>query len=579
MVKRLVILLILSGMARFAAAQEPPVISTTIDFLDYVFYDRSGPAEYYPLEQYEKHLREIAESGISKLYLRVNVCGLMLYDSPTSGWYGSRDGDHRSVDAFGPERLENTLHRYDPLTETIRIGKKYGMEVWAWDSLYDDACIGFVITDVAATEKFGQYPLMSKFLRENPGAMALRHPARAFRVSEEEFERRNQEAADRVIGSFVFTSERETGNPMRVNRDNLRIFTSDDNIHYEPYAGDFTFTATADGGRHSFTVGGLAIRKRFVKIATTGMPQDNSFSMVLESPRGVQRVFDTDGREIPSVWGTDGIGWNHNQPEPERRGLDFSVYAISGGAAFDYAWRSIGFGLGEPERIPVGDYATGMAEFCVPATMQYRLDRFRELLKYDFDGYMFNTRTHSIVTDHAEDFGFNPEVRDAYMARYGADIWDENFNDYPRLLELRADAVDDFYAQCRRLTGGRPLYVTTPPAHAFGEKYQRIWYDAWGAFPWHYRKWFENGSVDGVMMIGGTFPEVIKRELPPEGKVKIGQFIEMGLVNAAPPEEFRRQLERLVADPEIDEIELYETLILSQRPELREIVRTVLQSR
>ena len=71
-----------------------PIVSTTIDFLDYVFYDREGAKDYYELSVWEKRLKELASCGIKKVYLRVNVCGATLWPSNVSPQYGKNGRVH-----------------------------------------------------------------------------------------------------------------------------------------------------------------------------------------------------------------------------------------------------------------------------------------------------------------------------------------------------------------------------------------------------------------------------------------------------------------------------------------------------
>ena len=65
-----------------------PIFATTIDFLDYVFYDKEGPEDIYPVEIYERRIREIANLGFRKIYLRVNALGLTLYPTKVTLLYG-----------------------------------------------------------------------------------------------------------------------------------------------------------------------------------------------------------------------------------------------------------------------------------------------------------------------------------------------------------------------------------------------------------------------------------------------------------------------------------------------------------
>ena len=110
------------------------LVSSTIDFLDCAFFCHDGPEDYYPQEEYEKLIRNMSEGGIRKIYFRANVCGLTHYPTAVSRQYGCDDAYHY---AFRKQAqwLKETYRRYNPCLETIRLGHKYGMEVWCWENL------------------------------------------------------------------------------------------------------------------------------------------------------------------------------------------------------------------------------------------------------------------------------------------------------------------------------------------------------------------------------------------------------------------------------------------------------------
>lgn len=114
----LVIIAAITG-AQLAAA---PRVATTVDFLDYAFFDSLGAVDHYELSAWEQRIRELADAGISKIYLRVNVCGQTLFPTRVSAIYGA-DGAFHWNEGREARRLIRTLEKYDPLAETIRIGK------------------------------------------------------------------------------------------------------------------------------------------------------------------------------------------------------------------------------------------------------------------------------------------------------------------------------------------------------------------------------------------------------------------------------------------------------------------------
>ena len=144
---------------------ETTQVSTTIDFLDYCFYHTDPEVGYFTEEQYDTVFQQLAQAGIDKVYLRVNVCGLSLYPSDVVLQY---PGDGRDP---GSTYLVNTLAQYDPAAKSVELGHRYGMEVWVWENIFDDEATMCGYDSQAEPElhqRFGQYPLKDRFLIEHP---------------------------------------------------------------------------------------------------------------------------------------------------------------------------------------------------------------------------------------------------------------------------------------------------------------------------------------------------------------------------------------------------------------------------
>ncbi len=539
------------------AATAAPLVSTTIDFLDYVF-EYEGPENYYPLEEYERVIRELSENGIGKIYLRVNVCGTTHYPTRVSARYGDNGAFHwyARVPSF---RLIETYKHYNPLTETIRLGKKYGMEVWGWESLFDDAGVHFRREDCPPDllENYDAnqgWPLLDPFYRANPDALAERDPRR--RISDDELAKINAEARRNPIGKIVFTNRAKFQKSTLTAAD-IAILTSPDNITYRPLDQPFEFrTTVTEDGFNRFEISGVEIRDPFVKIVGRERFDDKEFSFVIVEQRGQGEVFDVTGRLVRSVW-----SWLE---APGGKGsLNFEFCSTP--AAWDFGFRQLGFVVGE---MPTNRYFYGMAEFSVPKAMEHKVARFAELAEYPFDGFMFNIRCHSPLTN-PEQYGYNPEVRAEYLRRYGKDIWRDEV-DVEKLFAIRAGAVADFLKRCRQLSGERPIYLSGP---ANPDNTQRAFYGKnFGPLPWLYPRYFSDGSIDGVIMIGDEFADYFTEEVTGGKPIKLGVFREM-LFLPRTGYDFDVDMRRLRADPRIDEVELYESRVMSENPELFEIIR------
>lgn len=562
-------LLLAAWNAAGAAETAGPKLASTIDFLDYVFYNAADGSEYYPLEVWEKRIAEMAAGGLDKIYLRVNCCGLTLYPTKVAAMYGDEGGYHWNIPAAeGPDRLIRTLRTYDPLTETIRLGHQYGLEVWCWESLWDDAAGWAFMSENDYPElvaEYGHYPLMDPFFRRNFDGYSKRDPRLTF--SPQQVEAINQAARRRPVGRIEITSS-VTGRPQpEFSDETLEIWCSGDNREYRPYDGprQFRTEQTADG-RWKLIIDQLELTRPFVKLVPRqAWPQDR-FAMVIDQPRTpLGQIFNVDGEAVPAVWGQVLNGG-------EAAALVFSPFARF---AWDYENRQLGFVVGEPEPDEREAYFLGVCEFAEPEVMAHKVARFRELTAYDFDGFLFNLRSHSEVADPAA-YGFNAALRDQYLARYGRDIWDEDF-DRAALDELRAEALDEFLRRCKAETGGRPLYFTATsngPEQA-GAHYKMVRWAKTLGIPWHFDRWFADGSIDGVMMIGDYFPAELA-EAAAGKDIAVGVFREMAFPQKG--YDFDADMAELFTDDSIDEIELYETLELTNHPARFEKLKALKQA-
>ena len=544
------LLLLLSNGLIAERTPSDKTVATTIDFLDYAFYDRSdGNQEYYPLEAYEQRIREMAEGGIDKIYLRVNVCGLTLYPTRVAAIYGEGGRFHWSTPE-NSRRLINTLARYNPLTETIRLGHKYGMEVWAWESLFDDSA-----SPAEAPEQYREFGencrnwfLLDPWYLENPTGFAMKDPRLA--PLPEEAAKINEKARRYPITRISFTNDRKKNRPVRVVPEDVSIYTSSDNRNFQLYDKPFTFTTgVTPDGYNTFTIDGLSISDPYVKLIHREY-DDKNFTIALRRPRGQGKVFNSRGEEVPSVW-TPIV----RSGDPRGNPLNFDHFES---AAWDYRKYQIGFVVGEVETASV---FYGVTEFNVPAAMEHKVARFEELVHYPFDGFMMNLRSHSYVPD-PENYGFNPEVREKFLARFGKDIYKDDFN-RADLMQLRAEAIAEFFKRCKALTGGRPFFISgLSPRPAAKDDPPAFSVNLFSSLPWLYREYFRDGSVDGVIMLRREFTDYFTPEITGGKPITLGIMREMG-VFIPKNYDLEADLKMLRDDPRLSEIELYETLTLT----------------
>ena len=523
-----------------AAERTRPIVSTTIDFLDYCFFKTDAETGYFTEEQYEGVIRAVAEAGFAKIYLRVDVCGLTLYPTKVGRQYA---GDGRDP---GSTYLVNTLRRYDPAAKTVELGHKHGMQVWAWDTLFDDEAtmVHYGADDPELRGRFGEYPLKDPFLVRNPQFQWRLDP----RIDTEQQAAENSPDRHAPITAIRITSDTKS-RPNRVTPEMFDVLVSADNSRYRKYAGATRFEVVS-AKPPDLLLDGLEIREPYIKLAfREPWPSDNTFTVTGEPDAFAQLRYGKD-------WHAALCDYRDQSEPPEKGGFDFICTRF----AWDYGTRALGIA----KFVPPLPRHYGIIELAYPEARAYKLAKLRELAAYDFDGFAYSIRTHTLGRK-PQHYGYNDVTREAFKLRYGKDIATEDF-DREAWLELRAEAVNAYLVEAGRLLHPRPLYMDFPrqePGASYIGRY--------GGMPFQAGAWVRDRAVAGIRMLG--FPTGSPLEPAFEGAdtVRIVRFVDNW--RTPPPDEFRANLRRWLSDPDLDEIEFYETLLYTPRPEYLAIVR------
>ncbi len=526
------------------AEGERPVISTTIDFLDYCF-SRTDPSKgYFTLEQYDEVIRTVAESGITKIYLRVDVCGLTLYPTKVGKQYA---GDGRDP---GSTNLVNTLKRYDPAAKTIELGHRHGLEVWAWDTLFDDEATMVYYGAEAEPDlsrRFGEYPLKDPFMVENPQFQWRLDPRIEARQQEEAAAR----GPDVPITAIRITSDTRSATN-RVTAEMFEILVSTDNRRYRVHEGDWEFRVES-AKPPVLVIEGLKIAEPFIKLAFhKPWPEEQGFTITGEADGFAQVLYG-------GTWHKTLCDYRKQIKPPRQGGFDF----VTSRFAWDYGRRVLGIA----KHVPHLPRHYGIVELACPEVRAHKLAKLRELAAYDFDGFAYSIRTHTLGRV-PQNYGYNEATRNAFQERYGKDIWTEGF-DREAWLGLRAEAVNAYLAEAGKTLGPRPLYMDFPRQEP-GAPYIR----AYGGMPFQADAWVRDRAVAGVRMLGIAPDREVEPEFAGADGVRIVRFVDNGRM--PPPDKFRENLKRWVKNPVVDEIEFYETLLYTDRPEYLRIIREVL---
>ena len=526
-------------------APSRPVLSTTIDFLDYCWTETDREVGYFTEAQYEKVIRSLADAGIDKVYLRVDVCGLTLYPTKVGKQY---PGDGREP---GSTNLVNTLAKYDPAAKTIELCRKYGLHVWCWDTLFDDeaTCLRYdPVEDRAKHKRYGEYPLKDPFLIANPHVQWALDPRVKARQAADPSRRATQEP----ITAIKIISDGKCARN-RVKREQFDLYVSADNRTFRRYDNPFTLKVVRDYPA-VLVLEGLNIAEQYVKLVwRKPWPKGGGYSICGGPTELAQTLHGGAWHEARAVW-RKGSG------DPKHGGVDLTR---TGRFAWDWGNRALVIA----KYLPAMPDHYGMIEPAYPETKAHKLAKLKELAAYDFDGFAYSMRSHTTGMD-PKLYGYNDIIRDAYRRRYGKDIWKEDF-DRARWLDLRAEFVTEYLAMASKAVAPRPLYMDWPSTGTESPYSKR-----YGDLPFQVDKWVRDKAVAGVRVMSCPEDSPITLDVPGADRVKLIRFVDNWTV--PPPDVFRSNLRRWFANERLDEVELYETVLYTKRPAHLAVIREVM---
>ena len=530
--------------------------TTTIDYLDYVFYDNVGPKEYYSLECYEQRIRELAEGGIRQINLRTNCMGVALHPSKVLHRYGE-DGRWHYSEPAASKRLIETLKHYDPVAETIRLGHKYGLQVWCWENICDEIGLGKTQEDEIPAEyrelcrRRQGYPLADDFFLSHPECWASRKKATAEQTA----------VHHGPVARLRLTSTVANRPAVNFGKEQLAIYCSDDNHSWKPYNHDFSFRAgqTPDG-RNFIEFDGLQISSQYIKIAPV-KPFDaaHKFTFVVKG-QNYGEIFNAKGECLEGSWGCKIPGAGANLPETAvALANDYILHSPLNldnipEMAFDYRLRQLGCIVG---RNLEADAFIGMVEFCHPLALKHKLERFAELAAYPFDGYMLTMNCH-ISRSEPDSYSYNPAVRERILKKTGKDIFRD---DVPLklLVEERQDGLSEYIIGCKKAIEKRPLYIEGwGPGYGKGGMYQR---ENFGSIHPDYQRLIRQNVIDGVVM-WHDFSAFFTQEVTGGRKIQLGFYVGLQEVKS-----MADTLKSLHKHANLELVDFYESLLFTGHPE------------
>ena len=446
----------------------------------------------------------LADMGVS----RVNW---LYYGSVDEGLFWSEPAP------FGNRTWVETVRQLgEPMAAAVPLAHRHGMRLYAVIKPYNTGISGSTPTGQTDAERSDGLdrlggPMTSSvpFVRRNP------HLRIARRLGS-----RPEDLA--TIPIIRLRLLKQDSSPTRVAPKNLQIWTSNTNSRYTRRDLTFTVRESVEPGAQSvtdydgntvtaagnpvrvLTLDGLHLTDRYVLITTDFRDREGDFR---NTPLAMVEAHGPSGPLPISVATAYTIG---DGPRDFRTGglefdtglgtmpttLDVDNTPVSGDRfPFLKTQGVIGLARGRNRYLPTA-LSEGYAE--VHALWLGWVD---ECLASGVDGIDLRMSAHSTLTDHPEDYGFNPPIVAAYRRRYGIDI-DTDPVDLAALAAVRGELFTPFVraARLRAESAGKPLLIhlhteafrpSPPPGAIMG-------FPANLLFDW--RGWLDDGLVDAVTL-------------------------------------------------------------------------------
>lgn len=466
-------------------------LATVFTFLDAVM----DSGRVWGPEDVDEEMRIAKSLGVDRIYWRVDASRANYPSKVYSSyvWDGRGDASERvvkSIEAIG-----------DPLKAFIEAARKYDLEIYAWLALRDRNGTSERYNPKNPEEKdiydkVGRWAGLSEFLAKNP------HYS---------MERREQDGSSVEVPEVIALRLKTSLPSSSLEKTDLQIWQSDDNLEYEPVADTWTIEKKTEDGIDIYTISGLQITKPWIKLSSKGRV---GWSFGGGSVGEWITTVDKTGRE----WGP----WTWMAPADKNPRFGEAKYPYKPARRSEYTrndhpWDSIAkfrFDQGghsialftpsmQPER-----YLLGYPCFAYPEVRAHDVAIIKELLTYPLDGIALSPRTH-VRSCQGEDYGFNPPIAAEYEKRHGVNILKEPY-DEAKLREIHGD----FYTQLLREiahevhASNRKLVVLFEPPQELRLDYlpgqMAPWWDI-GRTDWQWEKWARENIADELMIFTTGF--------------------------------------------------------------------------
>ncbi|NQT58595.1 MAG: hypothetical protein HQ557_06390 [Bacteroidetes bacterium] len=110
-----------------------------VDYYDLVY----GSSSLYDESRIEELFEKCAANGVTTVLWRLSICGVAAWHSKVRSWY-----EAKYVGGIPyPYNMVRILRKFDPLEVACRLGRKYGVKVFAWVTVMDEDANPGLISD------------------------------------------------------------------------------------------------------------------------------------------------------------------------------------------------------------------------------------------------------------------------------------------------------------------------------------------------------------------------------------------------------------------------------------------------
>ncbi len=524
---------------------KPLLLSQAIDVLDTSslgFREAGYTEDYFTPEHLRERVQAAYDAGIRKIYFR-GTGGVAYYPNsklrkPFKGLFPHWEHGVR------------TFATYDILAEYIKVAHEFGMQIYYWETPFDNCGAYHCPKGTEGYEKYGEWPMRDTSIPDEHDW-------------EHRFAQKPPENLARPIRKIVMQAK----NVPTLAADQIEILTAPHGADFTPYEKPFTVTVTPVEGKDYaalFEIGGLEITDPCVKFV--GKEPKSGVSVFPDAPGAITAEYD-DGTPI-NLFTTGGF-MLFGDAAPRLTHFDVG--------GFQYAWGGnvtfiVRFGDFARHAIGMPEYAYKENRDRLEAIVTELYERYPEL-----DGVTFSIRTHTLPSGGSPEtvgaplvYGYGEPVVQEFIKRYGVNPRTQDF-DVDAFLKLRGEYFTQALEGVSKIVhahGGKLECMA--PIRGAGSIAHGSMYPWWGAYNidnfFDIRTWAQKGIVDNVIMLGTKHRQ---DTWGPEWHEAVQRFSERLagtqtrlslhlLVNHSTNDRLLKLMVPLLREEKLDEVEAYE---------------------